>query len=400
MTIYSCYKLRMVREQKDEPQKRDYWLYYALGAALLAVIQGGLIWLNPFEWWAWIPSIAAFAFATMMYYHPDSWYRRMSASCLILAGGLFAFPTLSVNAEWGEKQWLKLLTDNSPLVTIGLLALSAFYGWLDFIGRCPKKITIWHSIPILFSSLIAILLVGGTISQQETKQHIVKQTISAGDNQNSVIGSNVKGDLSIGVSNENHGRLQDRYFDAVDENDKLKQRVADLEKEKAEKARLAGDLEKAAKIESGAKTGERSFLLSELIEEDAKTELFRMELKRNLADVAYLQGDIATAEKALQAILDANSADLDAINRMARIDKLRGNFADAKAGYKRLLKIAGDDQAWQAVAYGNLGCLREEQGEISEAKAYWEKSLQLFQEVGMRREIEQVQGLLNELEEE
>jgi tetratricopeptide (TPR) repeat protein len=46
-----------------------------------------------------------------------------------------------------------------------------------------------------------------------------------------------------------------------------------------------------------------------------------------------------------------------------------------------------------AIAYGNLGLAYRTRGDLDKAIEYWKKSLALFTEIGVKREMAQMQSL-------
>ena len=58
-------------------------------------------------------------------------------------------------------------------------------------------------------------------------------------------------------------------------------------------------------------------------------------------------------------------------------------------------KIAGNDQEYQAIAYGNLGLVYQTRGELDKAIEHWQKSLTLFTEIGAAQRMALVQTWLD-----
>jgi len=107
-------------------------------------------------------------------------------------------------------------------------------------------------------------------------------------------------------------------------------------------------------------------------------------LNREIAAVAYLRGEIDIAERALQDILRVLPDDLGALNSMGHVHLTRGRLDKAMANYARVLDLATEqeDQAGQAVAYGNLGIIYKTRGDLDEAERMHRKSLKISERLG------------------
>lgn len=97
-----------------------------------------------------------------------------------------------------------------------------------------------------------------------------------------------------------------------------------------------GDADAQAAIDDARLTGDIEKLQTVLIAEAGKREtrlnehsVSYIELCREIAEVAYLRGDIDEAKLRLDSILRFAPDDLDAINRMGHIHNLHGRFDDA-----------------------------------------------------------------------
>ena len=52
-----------------------------------------------------------------------------------------------------------------------------------------------------------------------------------------------------------------------------------------------------------------------------------------------------------------------------------------------------------AIQYGNLGLIYQTRGELDKARESWQKSVALFQQVGMPHMVKKVQSLIDGLDE-
>ncbi len=125
----------------------------------------------------------------------------------------------------------------------------------------------------------------------------------------------------------------------------------------------------------------------------------------NLGVVYDTRGDHDRAEKMHRKALEVDER-LGRLEGMANhygnlgvIHKTRGDLDRAEEMYRKAVEI--DEKLGRldgiAIGYGNLGNLRWERGDLAGAREYWTKALDLFSRVGMAREIEQTQRLLDEL---
>ncbi|MCL4199635.1 MAG: tetratricopeptide repeat protein [Phycisphaerales bacterium] len=176
--------------------------------------------------------------------------------------------------------------------------------------------------------------------------------------------------------------IADRAIRTAEEKGALEQRIQSLE---ADNERLraalsaaleridvraeAGDPEARAAIDEARKTGNLTQLDAALDAEfDRREGEIReqaadwFELCRESAAVAYLRGDIDKAQSRLETILRFFPDDLEAINSLGQVHRLRGNLPEAEATYQRVLDLSKADQSWQAVACGNLGIIMQTRG--------------------------------------
>ena len=60
--------------------------------------------------------------------------------------------------------------------------------------------------------------------------------------------------------------------------------------------------------------------------------------------------------------------------------------------------MKSEKREWIAIAYGNMGIIFKIQGELGRARGSWQRSLDLFTELGATPKIERVQAWLNALD--
>ena len=119
---------------------------------------------------------------------------------------------------------------------------------------------------------------------------------------------------------------------------------------RAEEAEKQGDRDAKRALEAYREKGDTAGLLALLItQRDRKrregdppsTDL--LELNRQIAAVAFMRGDIATAEAALAEILETSPDDMFTIDLTGLIQQLRGELQEADAAFRRILELATDD---------------------------------------------------------
>ena len=123
----------------------------------------------------------------------------------------------------------------------------------------------------------------------------------------------------------------------------------------------------------------------------ARAEEERISLSREISAVAFLRGDIDTAESAVAAILHALPEDLEALNLRGRIQSLRGDLDAAIKSYQavRQLGEAQGDQQAIAAACGNLGLIYRTRGDLDEAEGMHRKALEI------NKKLDRKEGMAN-----
>ncbi|MFP6583630.1 MAG: tetratricopeptide repeat protein [Candidatus Hydrogenedentota bacterium] len=130
-------------------------------------------------------------------------------------------------------------------------------------------------------------------------------------------------------------------------------------------------------MEAIHKEGDPAKLIAYLRDERAKPRAELLALNREIAAVAYLAGDFDNARKAIQAVLAHDPDDLDALNSIGHIYRLRGPLGDAERAYKRVLELSEENSSGRAAANGNIGVLYLLQGDLDKTEEYCLKALDL-----------------------
>ena len=171
------------------------------------------------------------------------------------------------------------------------------------------------------------------------------------------------------------------------ENERLRQAAI----ERAESAaRDEKDQTAARATDQIRKTGDTALLLEFLLHQrqkiQAKAGKDCIEINREICVIAFLCGEIPTAQEAVNQILQVSPDDLWALNRKGHIHRLRGDLDKAQQSYQRVLDLATarNDRTWQANAYGNLGILYDIRGELDEAQRMLRKALAMNQALGRK----------------
>lgn len=192
------------------------------------------------------------------------------------------------------------------------------------------------------------------------------------------------------LTEELEAKIEARYRDELAE---LRQQNAELRSDKStlrsalefaqEQARHGDRLSEEA-IEQLRRDGDTEKLLKALVADRDRNQRETTERNLQVAEIAYLRGELDIANAALRTVLASAPNDRDAINQLARIHWLRGDLDSAEEGYKRVLELSAEDEIGQAIAYGNLGSLYKTRGELDSAESSLMKSLRLYEKMGRK----------------
>ncbi len=260
------------------------------------------------------------------------------------------------------------------------------------------------------------------------------RSVQTGDNSPiQQISINTSGNPTIhqGISAEELAKIvRDMTADHASEVQGRDDRIKELETQVAsaprrpEEADRQGVPDTKGRIEQLRQSGDTARLLEFLLvlAEAGKEDV---ELRREIAAVAYLRGEIDVAERALQDILRVLPDDLVALNRMGHVHDARGRLDEARASYteksgniraawigaaaivaaaiiggivmtilssrqgigrKELAKLEIRErlgsQEGMADDYGNLGLLYQTRGDLDEAERMHRKSLEINRRLG------------------
>lgn len=125
----------------------------------------------------------------------------------------------------------------------------------------------------------------------------------------------------------------------------------------------------------------------------------------HLGFVRYLRGDLDGAEALYDKAMEIHEK-LGRVNgvvstycNLGLVFKARGDLDGAEAMFRKSLEIceAGGDLEFMARAYANLGTIQGMRGGFDDARASWIKARDLFRQIGLPQEVENVQSLLDVL---
>jgi tetratricopeptide (TPR) repeat protein len=107
-----------------------------------------------------------------------------------------------------------------------------------------------------------------------------------------------------------------------------------------------------------------------------------VEAHRKVAEWAYLVGNIDQAAASLAIVLAIEPKDIDGVNRLGHIHRMRGEYAQAEECYKRLQELAFDDETWIAKSCSNLGVVYQTRGDLDGAEQMYKRALAIDEKLG------------------
>lgn len=184
--------------------------------------------------------------------------------------------------------------------------------------------------------------------------------------------------------------LEHARREKLSEEELRKQIRAEIEAEYAEKlandadptesadraAQAVVDVSDTPGIENNLRENGGQAIIDALLNKQESAAAISIETHRQIAEWAYLIGNIDQAYSSVQIVLAHEPTDLDAVNRLGHIYKLRGNLVKAKHLYEKLLQLSDDDLV-HAVAYGNLGLIYHKKGDFDQSERMYCKSLKI-----------------------
>ncbi len=112
----------------------DRWVWYSIGAALVAIGQTALVYYAPMWEWTWILLVGVVVFVVMMARHPDYWFRRVATWLISLAGLSAAIPSFLAkffpHQQFGFKEFA---VNNSPIAAVAFIAAAVLFGLFELV---------------------------------------------------------------------------------------------------------------------------------------------------------------------------------------------------------------------------------------------------------------------------
>jgi tetratricopeptide (TPR) repeat protein len=151
--------------------------------------------------------------------------------------------------------------------------------------------------------------------------------------------------------------------------------------------------------DSIGESGVAGSLLDTLLAERAKARAEISELDREIASVAYVTGEMQTAEGALRNILAESPSDVAALNQLGRICGNQGRWKEAEELFRRVVDsgVMHVDTFIQAAGYSNLGTLYRSQRKFTDAESNFRLALRLQKSVGKRKEVANILAKIGSL---
>ncbi|MFA5783776.1 MAG: tetratricopeptide repeat protein, partial [Phycisphaerae bacterium] len=245
---------------------------------------------------------------------------------------------------------------------------------------------------ILLAALVVTAfgtIVGLIINKQSIKStNIQRDTFSASDNAqvsvknthglepNQLFHEYALAHQTIGQQKYQIDQLTFENREIKEQYDKTVKRIEELE--------IKGNNDAAEALKQLRQTGNTEKLLALLIKERNRNQNAFIELNREIAAVAFLRGDIAIANYAVDQILKLDPNDLFALNQQGRIHRLKGQLNDAEESYQRVFEIAEKEDHFQAqaAALGNLGIVYQTRGALDKAEEMFKKALEIDEQMG------------------
>lgn len=113
----------------------------------------------------------------------------------------------------------------------------------------------------------------------------------------------------------------------------------------------------------------------------------------DVGNIAYLN-DMQAALMAYQKAVASDPDNIEAWDKLGHIQRRLGHLDEATRAYESVSRLAGDDQYWQSVAYGNFGILYYARGELDKAEKFLLKSLAIDETLGSQEGLASIYGNL------
>lgn len=120
----------------------------------------------------------------------------------------------------------------------------------------------------------------------------------------------------------------------------------------------------------------------ELMEESAQSRIVKAAQDYiDIGNIAYLT-DSQKALNAYEKAVNLDSSNMVAWNRLGYIKMRLGYLEEAKHAFEKVFELAGGDKECEATAYGGLGYIYKDLGDLDKAEEYYLKSLDINKSLG------------------
>jgi len=291
---------------------------------------------------------------------------RILAVIAALCAGLFAFfftGYIFLNIEYELPEGIKI-----AIKSTGGLALFVLIYVLWFFQLKPTQNNKLIKIKQVKPARDAVSATDSASVQIDNRQGLEPETILA-ELKQSLLGQ--------GASQERIRQLEQQIGE-------YKQQLAEA-LERAQNLQAKGEYPQAEQaLEDIRKSGDMTKLQQLLIEDRDHRRNELIQRNREIAAVAYLRGDIQTANNAVDEILKLLPDDIPALNQKGNIHLLQGRLDQAEQSFQRVFHLAQQQQdlLWQANALGNLGIVYKTRGDLINAEDMYKKALDIFIQLG------------------
>ncbi|WP_415717640.1 tetratricopeptide repeat protein [Maridesulfovibrio sp.] len=187
-------------------------------------------------------------------------------------------------------------------------------------------------------------------------------------------------------TNEENGRLREGMHSKEDEIAALKDIIEDLRKPR--KTQEETDLATKAEIElaKGNVEAAKGFYADEVkrnLKDSNDSKLKAAENYRRIGALDFMNNP-KEAVKAYEKSVELDPDNVVGWNRLGVLHKLLGNLKLAGDAFNEVLQLSNSDKSIKAVAYGNLGVIRQTQGDLEGAEEFQLKALEIDKELGSK----------------
>ena len=151
-----------------------------------------------------------------------------------------------------------------------------------------------------------------------------------------------------------------------------------------------GEIEAQAVLSTGSPIGAAEYLRRR---RDRRVEQLRALYEDIIADnarlaaVSVVMGDLPAAQESLSQIVTGRPGEAESLSRLIDVLLLQGNLNDAERLSQRLIDMAGDDEAGQAVAYNHFGQIAQARGDLDQAEEMFRRALSIAERLASQHGV-------------